>query len=235
MKVGELAKRTGISVRTLHYYEEIGLVPKPHRNRAGYRLYGVREVERLQQVRSLQCLGFSLEEIRGMLASPAFSAQQLIETQLNRVRNQIALQTRLCDRLETLAESMRSGEISLDQLVQTIEVMSMFEKYYTPEQLEELKQRRESLGEDGMKKAQQDWADLIKEVQAEMIKGTDPKAEKVRALGQRWQALVQAFTGGNPQIAASLSKMYQSEPVQQKFEGAPSPELMKYIGQAMGA
>src|ERR1700710_184733 len=67
MKVGELARRTGVSVRTLHYYDEIGLLSPSLHSAAGHRVYGVREITKLQQIRSLQQLGFSLKEIRGML------------------------------------------------------------------------------------------------------------------------------------------------------------------------
>ena len=64
MKVGELAKRTGVSVRTLHYYDEIGLLSPSHRSEAGYRLYSAEDIARLQQIKSLRQLGFRLEEIR---------------------------------------------------------------------------------------------------------------------------------------------------------------------------
>jgi DNA-binding transcriptional MerR regulator len=72
MKVGELARRTGISVRTLHYYDEIGLLSPSVRNRAGHRLYAARDVARLQQVCSLKQLGFSIREIQSMLRSNYF-------------------------------------------------------------------------------------------------------------------------------------------------------------------
>ena len=67
IRVGELAKRTGVSVRTLHYYEEIGLLAPSRRSEAGYRLYGDADVVRLQQIMSLRQLGFSLEQIRDCL------------------------------------------------------------------------------------------------------------------------------------------------------------------------
>ena len=57
IKIGELAKRAGVSVRTLHYYEEIGLLMPASRTEAGHRKYGRQAIERLQQVKSLQHLG----------------------------------------------------------------------------------------------------------------------------------------------------------------------------------
>ena len=64
LKVGELAQRTGLTVRTLHHYDAIGLLRPSLHTEAGYRLYTARDIVRLQQVLSLRQLGFSLDEIR---------------------------------------------------------------------------------------------------------------------------------------------------------------------------
>jgi len=68
--VGELAKLTGITVRTLHHYDQIGLVQPSDRSRAGYRLYGDADVLRLQQVLIYRELGVPLDEIDGVIADP---------------------------------------------------------------------------------------------------------------------------------------------------------------------
>jgi len=235
MKVGELARRTGVSVRTLHYYDEIGLLCPSLHSASGHRVYGARELTRLLQIRSLQQLGFSLRDIRDMLGKRAHSPLRVVEMRLARAKEQIASQQQVCDRLEALAASMRSRTVTVDQLTQTIEVMNMFEKYYTKDQLEELKQRADALGEQGMRKAENDWATLLAEVRAEMEKGTDPSSPEVVALARRWRALIEAFTGGNPSIEKSLRTMYQSEPVHEKIAGVPEPGMMAYIGRAMGS
>ncbi|MBT8207661.1 MAG: MerR family transcriptional regulator, partial [Acidimicrobiia bacterium] len=69
-KVGALAEATGLTVRTLHYYEEIGLLVPSQRSDAGHRLYGREDVERLYRVRVLRRLGLSLDEIRNALDNP---------------------------------------------------------------------------------------------------------------------------------------------------------------------
>jgi len=89
--------------------------------------------------------------------------------------------------------------------------MTRMKSYYTPEQLAELHERGRQLGEDGMRQAEADWQHLIDEVRAEMERGTDPASERVRSLAGRWHALVQAFTGGNPEIARSLQRMWEQE------------------------
>jgi DNA-binding transcriptional MerR regulator len=234
MKIGELARRTGVTIRTLHYYDDIGLLSASQHSIAGHRIYGLREVTRLQQIRSLQQLGFGLKEIQTMLASKSHSPLHVVEMHLARAKEHIAEQQKLCERLESLAQSMRTRKVSVDQLIETIEVMNMFEKYYTKEQLDELKQRADALGEEGMRQAQQDWAALIEEVRVEMENGTDPLSPQVVAKARRWRALIEAFTGGNPAIEKSLKTMYQNEPVHEKIQGMPfHPGMMAYTQKAM--
>jgi DNA-binding transcriptional MerR regulator len=67
MRIGELAKRTGVDVPTIRYYEGLGLLPRATRSASGYRQYGPGDLERLSFVRHNQKLGFTLREI-GMLA-----------------------------------------------------------------------------------------------------------------------------------------------------------------------
>src|SRR5215471_19289216 len=103
LKVGELARRTGLTVRTLHHYDEIGLLKPSLYTEAGYRLYTHADVARLQQVLSLRQLGFALEEVRDCLDRPGFAPLEVIRLHITRLREQIELQRKLCERLETLA------------------------------------------------------------------------------------------------------------------------------------
>ena len=182
MKVGELAKRTGISVRTLHHYDEIGLVSPSHRTESGHRLYGREEIVRLQQVLSLRQLGFPLEEIRDVLARRDFDAQRLVLDHIARLKRQIAAQQELCARLEAVAAHYESA--SADEFIQAIEVMTMFDKYYTKDQLDTLAKRGEMLGPEKMREVQEEWPRLIASVREEMQRGTDPKDPGCR----RWRS-----------------------------------------------
>jgi len=233
MKVGELARLTGISVRTLHYYGEIGLLPPPLRNEAGHRLYGAKQIARLQQIRSLRQLGFTMKEVRAFLKSRSFSPHRVIEMQLKRVNEQIVELRRLTERLECLGEAIRSKEVSVDQFIKTIEAMNMAERIYTKEQAEELHDRRRQLGSEGMRKFEQDWTALIAEIGVEMDKGTNPRSERPRVLAERWDALVKLFTGGNPEIEETLYAGARRFQLQQKEKGTPIPDVVGYMIQAM--
>ncbi|HVR97334.1 MAG TPA: MerR family transcriptional regulator [Thermoanaerobaculia bacterium] len=235
-KVGELAKRTGVSVRTLHHYEEVGLLSPSHRSEAGYRLYAEADVERLQQVLTLKTLGFPLEEIRDFLNRPEVTPDRVLQIQIVHLREQIELRRRLCERLERIARHWQGAEpVPTEEFLQAIQETQMLEKYYTPEQLEELKQRREALSEGRMREVEREWPELMAQVQAEMDKGTDPADERVQELARRWMGLIQEFTGGNPGIHQSLSRMYQQEPVVHGMDTGAMGGMSEYITRALQA
>ena len=153
-----------------------------------------------------------------------------------RVEEELAHARDLRRRLRGILDAFdRLGEPSTDQIIEAIEVMTMSEQYYTPEQLEQLEARRNALGEEGMAKAQQDWADLIAEMDAERLAGTDPADPSCRRWPTAGTALIEAFTGGDPGIAASLKRMYAEEGPEKASRGAVNTEVMEYAGRAMAA
>lgn len=82
-KVGELAQDTGLTVRTLHHYDRIGLLSPSRRSPAGHRLYAGADIVRLQQIMSLKYLGFSLDEIGALIDNPDFNPIEVITLQLD--------------------------------------------------------------------------------------------------------------------------------------------------------
>jgi len=238
-KVGELAKQTGLTVRALHHYDEIGLLTPSQRSASGYRLYDGVDIARLLQILSLRQLGFSLDEIRDSLAKPDLSLPRILELHIARLRDGIELQRKLCSRLESVAGRLRSSEVvSVEEFLETMEVMmdaeTMFEKYYTQEQLQQLEERKKMLGEEHIRQVEQEWPQLIAQVREEMAKGTDPASETMQRLSKRWMELVQEFTGGDPGITQSLKNLHQGEPSVQQRNGL-DPGIFAYVQQAVAA
>jgi MerR family transcriptional regulator, thiopeptide resistance regulator len=234
-KVGELAKQAGLTVRTLHHYDEIGLLSPSRRSEGGYRLYDGEDIARLLQILSLRQLGFSLEEIGDCLSRPEFSLPKVLELHISRLREGIDLQRKLCNRLEAVSERLRSAEaVSVDDFLKTMEAIQMFEKYYTEEQRRQIEERGRALGAERIRAVEAEWPQLIAKVRAEMDQGTDPASETVQGLMRRWKELLAEFTGGDPGIQQGLNRMYQQEPDMQQRTGL-DPALMAYVGKAMAA
>src|SRR5918997_6654204 len=239
-KVGELAQRTGLSVRTLHYYDEIGLLAPSRRSEGGHRLYTAEDVVRLQRIKSFRALGFTLREVRPCLDRPGFPLERVVRLHLARLKESIELQRRLCDRLERVSSRLTSGEaVSSEEFIETVmEVIDMSERldrYYTPEQLEYLEQRRNEVGEERIRQVEAEWAELMEQVRAEMEAGTDPSDERVQALAGRWMGLIGEFTGGDPGIARSLGNMWQQEDNIHGIDTAEVRKMGEYVSRALAS
>ncbi|APW61991.1 MerR family transcriptional regulator [Paludisphaera borealis] len=239
-KVGELAERTGLTVRTLHHYGAMGLLSPSGRtdsaHGAGHRLYSASDVARLQQITSLKLLGFGLEQIRDHLDRSDYDPRQVVRLHLDRIRGQVAELKRLEGRLTALADALDKAEVvSADAFLTTIEGMTMIEKYYTPEQMEYLNQRRQEVGEEVIQQAPNPWAELQVEVKTAMDAGLDPTAPQAAELARRWFALITAFTGGDPGIFKSLGRMYQNEDTIRGMDVAALRPMMDWISKASKA
>jgi DNA-binding transcriptional MerR regulator len=231
-------------VRALHHYEEIGLLAPSGRTGSGHRLYSEGDVLRLQQVASLRSLGFSLGEIRECLESQSFSPGRVIGLHIARLKERMELERRLCQRLEAVAAHLEHPEIgdngiSAERFVETVmevtEMSERIEKYYTPEQREQLERRRQEVGEERIREVQAEWPELMQKVNAEMEAGTDPADERVQELARRWMGLVREFTGGDAGIHRSLSNMWEGEENLMGIDTAHMREMMAYISRANAA
>jgi MerR family transcriptional regulator, thiopeptide resistance regulator len=152
------------------------------------------------------------------LTLPDFSLHHTVQLHITRLRSQVELSQKLLHRLETI-DSYGATSINIEDLIQTIEAITMFEKYYTPEQLEALKQRRESLGEERIHVVENEWEKLIAQARASMEKGADPSSDSVQAIARRWRELIDEFKGRNSEIEQSLNRMYQLEGVETASRG----------------
>ena len=88
----------------------------------------------------------------------------------------------------------------MTHLTDTMEAIAMSDRYYTRDQQESLARRRDQLGPDGMRAAEQAWGDLIAEAEADRAAGTDPAEPAMQAIASRWRELIEQFTGGDPGI-----------------------------------
>ncbi len=232
MKVGALARRTGLSVRTLHHYDDIGLLVPSSRTSSGHRLYAHADIARLQQIQALRITGIPLDEIRCMLEGEQLSPQQVIQMHLDRLYEQIAVHTRLVDQLQRLA---RQGdtmmELTTEALCQLIDDMTKLDSYFTLEQLATMKVFAAETSQPRMRQIGNEWADIVPAVRHHMQHGIAPTDTAVQALGLRWRALVNEFTGSDKKIAANLRTMhlFEAPMLATKMQHVPEPEMFTYM------
>jgi len=115
MQIGEVAERTDLSLRTIRYYEEVGLVVPSSRSQGGFRLYTEPDIDRLNLIKKMKPLGFQLEEMRDLLAvlDPGPGAAPLTDDQRAQLR-------RYCDTAERRCVELRAKLETAEQFAVTL-------------------------------------------------------------------------------------------------------------------
>lgn len=206
LTVGELARRTGLTVRSLHHYHHIGLLHPSARSDAGYRLYTAEDVERLYRIIALRRLGLSLTDIGTTLSAPRTSLQALIEKQIQMLELTMARDHRLHQQLCGVRDTLAAGRpLDPSKWIDAMELMSMYENHFSPEELKRLPLYHNP-------DAPSEWSALVTSIQAAIDRGAKPGDADVDVLAFRWMQMIDRDTGGNPDFLMRLHAMNQGDP-----------------------
>lgn len=234
LKVGELAKRSGLTVRTLHHYDTLGLLTPSARSDAGYRLYNRDDLARLHEIQALRRFGMSLTDIGQWLANRDASSDtantlaSLIARQIDMLTHQIDDASRLRDRLARLQTQLAAGEApELAEWLSTLELMNMYDKYFSQDELARFPLYRNKQALDS------DWPAIVAEVRGLMERGEPSTGETAQAVSRRWMAMIKRDTGGDARLLAKLNTMHVNEPSVQSQTGITT-DLMQYVKEAFG-
>lgn len=209
--IGELARASGVTVRTLHYYDQIGLISPGERTPAGHRRYVEADIRRLYRVRALSGLGLSLEEIATVLRAPGDdlgSLRDLLVAQLADLEIQAGRIEESTQRIRGLLD--RLGEAVMpapEQFLATLEPMSLdVARYVTDTQLTALTERATQLGTSAVEALKTEWIDVFTQLRQHLLAETPVDHPEVRALAERWQRIAAELgTDSNPFEAATTA------------------------------
>lgn len=236
-RVGQLAELTGLTVRTLHHYDDIGLLSPSRRSGAGYRLYDGVDVERLYEIMALRQLGLSLEQIAEAITDQT-SLEAMLVAHSEHIDARLAAVQRLRTQLGAVLATVRRADRPtdtdlLDLIRRVMTVDARVENYFDADQLAALAVRREKLGEDRIRAVENRWPSLIAEVDAAIAAGMDPATPEAGALATEWMGLLEQFHGGDPGLRDGMYRMQQdnTEEIQKNF-GGPTTEQIDFIRRA---
>lgn len=126
MTVHEIADHTGITIRTLHYYDEIGLLRPSIVTESKYRIYSESDLDRLQQILFYKEVGFSLKEIKGLLVAPVYTRQEALKHHLEILN----LKKKHLDELIELVKETLSGKGKYSfSAFSNVEILELQQKY----------------------------------------------------------------------------------------------------------
>jgi DNA-binding transcriptional MerR regulator len=233
--IREFAKLTRVTVRTLHYYDQLGLLKPGFERPNGYRVYTDADLLKLQQIVTLKFMGFSLDEIRRLLDSRGYEAVKALKVQAGAVRDEIARlreASRAID--QVLARLEKDGRIHKEKLIKIMEVIQMgedvkkgwHEKFFSEADLKEFAEVGQKYSPEAMAAYQSRWAGLIAEVKANL--GLDPAGDRAQDIGRRWTALLDEAYGGRPELKAKIAKAYSAGAIP-KEQNMIAPEVWDFI------
>jgi DNA-binding transcriptional MerR regulator len=228
-KVGDLAASTGLTVRTLHHFDEIGLLRPTERTDAGHRRYTADDVRRLYRILALRHLGMPLDEIAASLDGDSGDLAVAVTSQLEQVEQDITRGQQLHRRLVALVRAIQeSHEPSIDQLLDTMEAMVQA-KYFTPDQLARMKERHREVGGDAFGRWQREWTAIVAEVKAHIDAGANPADPAVQETARRWMDLMEDMTGGDRVILSGMYAKMDGKGAEAATMGVVSAEVWDYM------
>jgi len=214
-QVREFALVAGVTVRALHHYDRLALL-QPKRTGAGYRVYSLRDLARLEQIVALKLLGFPLKQIKGLLDRDTRRLPDVLRAQRRALEEQRRRLDRVIQAIQEAEQSIQPGRPAdpamLKRLIEVIEMQDNVEqmkKYYTDEAWAELTRRREQMTpeiRDAAERGTELWLELFRDIEASL--GEDPASEKAQALVVRWKQLVDSFTGGSQGISEGVKNAW---------------------------
>jgi methyltransferase (TIGR00027 family) len=223
LKIGDLAKRAGLTVRTLHHYDRIGLLSPSTRSESGFRLYNRSDVVRLHRIQALKQFGCSLSDIGAFLASPGASLIEIITQQISVLDEQARRAQTLRDRLSRLKEQLSRGEDArLTDWLTILEMMTMYEKHLSTQELDTLLSKKAAGALD------EEWGRLASSVQDSMNRGLSPESKEAQGLAWRWIKLLRDATGNDAGLAMKLKTIFSEEQKALLFNGV-TPEMIDYL------
>lgn len=239
--VGHVAEIAGVTVRTLHHYDEIGLLSPGTRSDAGYRLYSYGDLARLQEILVWRALGFSLVEIQAILDDLGYD-------RVNALRKQRALIDQEAERLGAMRAALDAA-LDAEENGTDMEEDTMFEGFDPAEYEDEARQRwghtetyRESTrrtatyGEADWRSIRSESDEIVREFAALKAAGQPADGDRARALAERHRRHISRwFYDFPPAMHRGLGRLYVEDDRFASNYDKVAPGLAVYVRDAFAA
>lgn len=233
LSIKEVKKRTGVTVRTLHYYDQIGLLLPADKTEGGHRLYGEKELIKLQEIQFLKSLGFSLSEIKEMLSN---------ERDWNKcLQDQLAYVSNEKQKLEQIELTLQGllNEMAIDGEVDLLKVQHLIQLYTKDPHSKEI-YRKQMFDETEMELLKRlpnvnradpdtlEWVSLLGQLKNHMDKG--PEAPQIQKIIRRMFEKQEELFWEHDEFLEKLWAVKKSPEASQKAGFYPiEPEVLDFL------
>jgi len=236
--VKEFAKLAGVSVRTLHYYDELDLLKPESVGANGYRHYGEASVLKLQQILFYRELDLSLEEIRAILASPEFDVLNALHSHREALQGRVRRLERLIRTVDTTIQQLKGR--------QTMNAKGLFEGFSEEEQEKYVKEAEQMYDPETVKASNRQWKayppdekeriltegrSIMNDLAQAMPQGAS--VPRVQAVVARWHKHLQYFWSPNDEQLLGLADLYNDDPRFKSNYEMVAPGLAGFMRQAV--
>jgi MerR family transcriptional regulator, thiopeptide resistance regulator len=230
-RIGEVATATGLTVRALHHYDQIGLVVPSARTSGGHRLYTSADLLLLYEVTAMRHLGLSLEQVSILLAERT-DVRRVIDQQLEHVDRQIRMAQRLREQLIAARDADDDAGFA-----EIIRLTGDLTGYLRQEKIDVIRRRIGELGVVAEHAVGVEMPRLYGEALEEMRSGTQPSDPAVRRIVDRLDELSELIRGPDPEIGSAVRALWVDHGKQQPpgRDGADWGELVAYLDRARAA
>ncbi|MFC0628636.1 MerR family transcriptional regulator [Kribbella deserti] len=243
LTVGAAASVVGVTVRTLHHWDAIGLVCPSGRTLSGYRLYAPADVARIHRVLIYRELGFPLEAIGAVLDDPSNDATKSLQQQRDQLVDRIARLQGMVGSVDRLIEARNAGILLSDE-----EQVAIFGADWQPSSVIEARERWgdtaqwAQYAERSAGRTVEDWQELAENTAAlhEALAtakraGVTPGSPEANALAERHRASISAYFDCTHSMQVCIGRTYVADPGYATYYDAIEPGLNSWLSSAIDA
>jgi DNA-binding transcriptional MerR regulator len=236
--VGEVADLVGVSVRTLHHYDRVGLVMPSARSAAGYRMYSTADVERLHHVLVYRELDFPLDRIAELLDDPAADQIGLLRRQQALLTDRIEHLRQVVDSLERMVAAKTMGIQLSDEEQREIFGQNWLGSEYAEEAerrwgetdaWQQSQRRSATFDKAQWQRIKDDGDALLADLAAALRAGVEPGTEPANALAERHRASIEVFYDCDHAMQSCLAQMYVDDARFTAYYDGAAPGLAGYL------
>lgn len=242
--IGQVAKLARVTVRTLHYYDQVDLLHPSGRSEAGYRRYSINDLERLQRILCYRQLGFALEQIKAVLDDPATDPLEHLRRQHALLSERIDALQHMLGAVEKLMEARTMGiKLEPDEMLEAFGDTDPVAYHEEAEQnwgntdaLAEAQRRVATYTKDDWKRMQAEFAALMADFAGALASGAQARSSKTMDLAEAHrQHLERWFYPCSARMHCGLADLYVNDPRFAAQFDSFAPKLAHYLRDAIYA
>ena len=243
LTVGQVADELGVTVRTLHHYDELGLLVPSGRSAAGYRLYTAEDLQRLSSIVLYRRLGFGLEQVGELLVADGAARIEQLRRQRDEVRARLAQMTGLVDAIEHALEAEMTQRPATTEDLRAIFGDGFGEEYQTEAQerwgqtpqWEQSQQRTAHFTPARWQEIKDETEALEQAAAAAVREGVDPDSPRGREIAERHRESIEVFYDCSHEFQVGLAQMYLADPRFTAHYDERQPGLAQWLHDAIVA